>query len=164
LFQDISSNSKAGSEVSDWLSLQDGIDKILDKQKNKCTLPLCQINQYQFLQQFTTLCIKGMKRISASIHIAKWHNDGDGVYFASHIQTLAQHYQKFEQLPIEQLRWSAQGLFVTNNKDMQRVALTWVQSQKAGLVTSAHFCRVLNSTILPDLGIALRNPLSNHTA
>ncbi|KAF9516801.1 hypothetical protein BS47DRAFT_1380805 [Hydnum rufescens UP504] len=134
LFQDISSNSKAGSEVSDWSSLQDGINKILDKQKNKCTLPLCQITQYQFLWQFATLHIKGMKQISASIHIAKSHNDGDGVYFASRIRTLAQHYQKFEQLPIEQQGGLHKGSSYLDDEDMRRVALTWLQSQKAGLL------------------------------
>ncbi|KAF9504621.1 hypothetical protein BS47DRAFT_1374374 [Hydnum rufescens UP504] len=36
--------------------------------------------------------------------------------------------------------------------------------QKVGMITSSGFCQALNMSILPKLGIALKNPLSNHSA
>ncbi len=48
-------------------------------------ISVLQLNQYELLCSFATLCIKGYKRMSASTHMAIDHSDGDSIYFASHI-------------------------------------------------------------------------------
>ena len=114
--------------------------------------------------QFATLHIKGLRRITASIHIAQSEHDADGAWFAWHICALACHFQKYEQLPIEHQGGRCKGSCHLEDEDVGRAAQGWLQKQKIGSVTSSSFCHALNATILPNLGIALKNPLSNHTA
>lgn len=123
-----------------------------------------QLNQYQLLRQFATLRIKGWKRISASIHLAQSHHDGDGVYFASRVRTLARYFQKHGELPPERRGGYRKGTCYLDDESVHRAARSWLQSQKCGSVTATGFCRALNNIILPDLGIALKAPLSNRTA
>jgi hypothetical protein len=118
----------------------------------------------QLIQNFSTLQIKGFKKISASIHLAQSHHDGDSVYFVRHVRALARHYQIYEQLPIKRCGGKRKGACYLDDEDVQQAARLWLESQKTGSVTSSGFCKVLNSTILPDLGIALRKPLCNRTA
>ena len=105
-----------------------------------------------------------MKKIAASIHLAQSHHDGDGVYFARRVRALAHHYQIYEQLPIEHRGGKRVGSCHLDDEDVQKEARTWLKSQKVGSVTSSGFCRALNVLILPQLGIALKKPLSNCTA
>ncbi|KAF9502839.1 hypothetical protein BS47DRAFT_1310619, partial [Hydnum rufescens UP504] len=108
-------------------------------------------NQYQLLHSFATLCIKGLGRIAASIHIALSQHKGEGA-------------EKYEQLPIECQGGRHKGSCHLDDEDVNRAARSWLEMQKIGLVTLSRFCCALNATIFPDLGIALKKPLLNHTA
>jgi hypothetical protein len=86
-------------EVRGWDELRAQINKELEK-KHK-SLSLAQINQLMLIQSFATLCLKGLKRIPASLEITQqWHKK-DGQYFAHRIRALARHYQIFEHLSDE---------------------------------------------------------------
>ncbi|KAF9516301.1 hypothetical protein BS47DRAFT_1292541 [Hydnum rufescens UP504] len=152
------------TEIRSWPVLRNEIDGILHKQKNRATLPLNQINQLQLIRNFATLRIKGFKRTSASVHLALSHHDGDGVYFARRVRALARHYQMYEQLPIDRRGGKRIGSSHLDDEDVEREAHSWLDSQKVGSVTSSNFCRALNTSIFPQLGIALKQPLSNRTA
>ena len=169
------------TEIRPWPVLRDEIDGILNKQKNKATLPLSQvclcvhksgyldanfrrkINQLQLIRNFATLRIKGFKKIAASIHLAQSHHDGDGVYFARQVRALARHYQVYEHLPIELRGGNRLGSCYLDDEDVKREACSWLESQKTGSVTSSGFCKALNASILPQLAIVLKQPLSNRT-
>jgi hypothetical protein len=71
------------------------------RKANEQNATLTQINQLLILRNFTTLRIKGHGRMDASKQIARQWHDGLGVHFTCQIQTLARHYQQFEQLPPE---------------------------------------------------------------
>jgi len=87
------------NSIRDWNMLHAQIKAGL--KKNSKILPLSHINQPMILSIFTTLCLKGVPHMQASVEITyQWH-DGDGVHFAHWIHTLARHYQTFEQLPVE---------------------------------------------------------------
>ncbi|KAF9510740.1 hypothetical protein BS47DRAFT_1487299 [Hydnum rufescens UP504] len=143
-------------ELPDWPYLCNEIDKVLDKEKK--------LNQYQLLHSFATLRIKGLGRIAASIHIALSQHKGEGAWFARRICALARHFEKYEQLPIECRGGRCKGSCHLDDEDVNRATRSWLEMQKIGSVTSSRFCCALNATIFPDLGIALKKPLSNHTA
>jgi len=86
------------SEIWDWLTLHAQIKADLKKAKS---LPLSQINQLMIVQNFATLCLKGLGKIVTSKEIARqWHDklDGSSDHFSHHIRVLTWHYQSFEQL------------------------------------------------------------------
>ncbi|KAF9510731.1 hypothetical protein BS47DRAFT_1364327 [Hydnum rufescens UP504] len=151
-------------ELPDWPYLRNEIDKVLDKEKKVCHLPYSQLNQYQLLHSFATLQIKGLGRIAASIHIALSQHKGEGAWFARRICALACHFEKYEQLPIECRGGRHKGSCHLDDEDVNRAARSWLEMQKIGSVTSSRFCRALNATIFPNLGIALKKPLSNRMA
>jgi hypothetical protein len=116
------------------------------------------------LYRFATLCIKRLGRIAASVHIALSQHKGEGAWFAQHIHALVHHFEKYEQLPIECWGGRCKGSCHLDDEDVNRAAQSWAEMQKIGMLTSSRFCRALNATIFPDLIIAFKKPLSNHTA
>ena len=111
-----------------------------------------------------TLHIKGYKWIAASIHMAIDCHDGDGAHFASHIQVLAQYYEKHGNLPIDQHGGYRKGLSCLKDPDVAAAVHAWLAKQSSKEMTPMTFCQALNTMILPDLGVALKHPLSHHTA
>jgi len=94
--------AKDADDIQGWSDLWEQIKNDLCMANEKNTmLTLTQINQLIILQNFTTLCLKGIKCIAASERIMEQWHEGQGVHFARQIQALACHYQKFEQLPID---------------------------------------------------------------
>ncbi|KIK77474.1 hypothetical protein PAXRUDRAFT_28801 [Paxillus rubicundulus Ve08.2h10] len=133
------------TEICDWETLHAQIQ--LDLKKKHKDLPLSQINQHMILSNFAMLRIKGATRTTASMEIThQWHHGtGSGVWFARRVQALARHYQIFKQLPVE--KWGG-----------------WLLNFKAGEVTPRALQTVLNTTILPNLGINPKWPICEHTA
>jgi hypothetical protein len=85
--------------IKDWSKLRKQIKTYLAKHSK--ILPLTKQNQYLIISNFATLQLKGRSRTQASIEIAhQWHK-GSGNWFSWRVRSLAQHYQAFEQLPVE---------------------------------------------------------------
>ncbi|KAJ7801773.1 hypothetical protein B0H13DRAFT_2497390 [Mycena leptocephala] len=84
-------------KLQSWHALREKVKTDL-KKKN---LPLTQYNQLLIIQNFATLLIKGLKRIQASLEIARQWHEGGGNYFSRCVRALVQHYQIFEELPLE---------------------------------------------------------------
>jgi hypothetical protein len=108
--------------------------------------------------------MKGLKNISASIHIALSKHEDDGVWFVQCLWVLAWYFRKCGELPIECHGGIHKGTSYLEDEDVSRAACLWLESQKLGTVTSTGFCRAVNTTILPDLGVTLKKPLCNHSA
>ena len=111
-----------------------------------------------------TLHIKGYKWIVASTHMAIDCHDGDGAYFVSCIRALAQYYEKHGNLPIDQCGGYRKGLSCLEDPDVAAAVHAWLAKQSLKEMTPMTFCQALNTMILPDLGVALKHPLSHHTA
>jgi hypothetical protein len=122
------------------------------------------LHQYELLRSFATLRIKGYKWIAASIHIAIDRHDGDGAYFALRVRALARYYEKHETLPIEWRGGYRKGSSHLEDPDVSAAVRVWLENQSSKEMTPSTFCRALNTTILPELGIALKHPLSHRTA
>ena|SRR5258708_5409968 len=113
--------AQASDLVETWKSLRIQLDGTLKKKGKHCQLSLNQVcfiiatkmtvkvlttgytkvTQYKLLQEFATHWIKGGKDMAVSIEMAKGNRDGDGAWFAHQLCALAQHYEKFGQLPPE---------------------------------------------------------------
>ena len=85
--------------VCNWSDIQKDIQAHLKKTQKSLTLS--EINQYLIISNFATLCLKGQTQMQASLDIThQWH-EGEGNWFARRVRALAQHYQMFEELPVE---------------------------------------------------------------
>lgn len=109
--------AKNPSQIKGWEELRAIIKEDLKKSKKRGA-SLTEINQLLILQNFTTLRLKGMRRIKASEYIAfEWH-EGNGTHFAKQIRILARHFQLFEQLPHEK-RGRYRGRTLLNDERVQ---------------------------------------------
>ena len=149
-------------EVRLWLELRNQVKADLEAAHKK-KASLTHMKELLILQNFATLRMQGDGRIAASMHIARQMTDGVGTYFARQIRFLACHYQLFEQLPPEK-REKYMNRSLLNDKQVQTAARTYLTSQSTGEVTPSRFRRMLNERILPSLGYALKNDLSECTA
>jgi len=156
--------AKDADDIQGWSDLREQIknDLCMANEKNMM-LTLTQINQLIILRNFTTLCLKGIKRIATSKRIVEQWHEGQGVHFACQIWALARHYQKFEQLPIDK-QGSGGGRSLFNDEAVQRVARTYLTGLHIGDITPKDFQRALNEQILPSLSIVLEVRLSECTA
>jgi len=151
-------------DIRGWKELREQIKADLCMaNKDNMKLTLTQINQLIILRNFTTLRLKGLKRIAASTQIAEQWHEGQGVHFARQIRALARHYQKFEQLPVE-TQGNGGGRSLFNDEAVQRAARTYLTGLHIGDVTPKDFRCALNERILPTLGIMLEVGLSERTA
>ena len=70
--QELDSTLTSNSEIRDWRTLRDQIQR--DLHAGEKILPLSRINQLLILSNFATLRLKGASRIGASLEIARqWH-------------------------------------------------------------------------------------------
>src|SRR5260370_7314637 len=100
--------------------------------------------------------------MEASGILAKVHHEGAGAWFAHQIQSLAQFYQKFEQLPPELHGGLRKGRTHLDDIDVQEAARKWLNERKLGTVMPETFRSPLNHKILPYLTTPLINPLSHY--
>ncbi|KAF8590727.1 hypothetical protein K439DRAFT_1611845 [Ramaria rubella] len=150
--------------IRGWAELCTQIKEDLKKKHSR--MCLSEINQLMILRNFATLCLKGHGRIASSNEIAKqWHEqvDGSSNHFAHCIQSLARHYQIFEQLPIEAHGGSKNVCSLLKDETVKIVARTWLTEQCIGSVTPQAFCHALNFTVLPSINISRSKPLSERT-
>ena len=127
-------------------------------------MPLSHINQLMIISNFATLRLKGSSCTQASIEIAhQWH-EGPGNWFARCVHALTRHYQIFKKLPLEKRGGSANSRSWLQNEAVQTRARHLLSSQKTGDVTPKKLQHVFNSTIFPNLNVALKNPISERTA
>jgi hypothetical protein len=127
-------------EIQGWDKLRDQIKK--DLKKKHTSLPLSHINQLMILQNFATLHLKGHSHISTSHQIAQqWHEktDGSSIYFTHRVWSLAQHYQIFEQLPVEHCGGSKNAQSLLEDEVVRKAALSWLTEQAVGLITPLKF-------------------------
>ena len=152
-------------EIRGWDKLRDQIKK--DLKKKHTSLPLSHINQLMILRNFATLRLKGYSCMSTSHQIAKqWHEntDGSSIHFAHRVQSLARHYQIFEQLPVEHRGGSKNAQSLLKDEAVRKAALSWLTEQAVGSITPLKFREGLNGVILPSLGITTKRPLCKRTA
>jgi hypothetical protein len=91
--------SNQPTEIKDWAILHAQIKADL-KRKHK-SYSLAEMNKLFILCNFATLHLKGWTCMEASLEISEqWHEQGE-FWFAQKVWALAQHYQTFEQLPVE---------------------------------------------------------------
>ena len=153
---------QGNADIRDWEVLREQIKTTLRKKSKQ--LPLTQINQLMILTNFATLRLKGYTRNAASLEIAKqWHN-GDGVWFARRICSLARHYQVFEQLPIEKRGGRSNSKSWLHNESVKHLTREWLSAQPTGKVTPKALQRALNTTIFPQLNITPKKPFCDRTA
>ncbi|KAI9448581.1 hypothetical protein H4582DRAFT_1796117, partial [Lactarius indigo] len=127
-------------------------------------LSLSQINQMMILSNFATLWLKGTSCIRASEEIARQWHLGEGVWFAWRIRACARHYQTFEQLLHEHRGGYKNARTLLRDENVKKHSLDYLTSLPTGKVTPKAFQNVINTKILPDLGITTKQPLSTRTA
>ncbi|KAJ7021929.1 hypothetical protein C8F04DRAFT_1194977 [Mycena alexandri] len=156
------STSAPGNTVNirSWHALREKVKGEL-QQKH---LPLTKYNQLLIIRNFATLRIKGLKRIAASLEIARQWHEGSGTHFARRVRALARHYQLFEELPLETRGGRANAKSLLNDESVQTACLAWLTKQTVGSVTPMKFREGVNSEILPSLGISPKQPISERTA
>ncbi len=78
------SDPKAKEDIRSWKELREQLklDWLEGQKKNERPTHL---NKLTILQNFTTLCIKGVRRITASKEIMRVWQDGVGMYFTHQI-------------------------------------------------------------------------------
>ena len=162
--QELDSTLTSNSEIRDWRTLRDQIQR--DLHAGEKILPLSRINQLLILSNFATLRLKGASRIGASLEIARqWHDgSGTGNWFARRVHALARHYQIFEQLPIERRGSSKNARSFLHDESVQNRARTWLSNLPTGTVTPRGLQGALTMTIFPELGIVPKRPISERTA
>jgi hypothetical protein len=100
----------------------------VDLKKKGVALPLSKVNQLLILHNFATLCLKGYHMISASAEIARQWHEKDGTHFAQNVQSLAHHYQLFEQLPREKRGRARKGRTLLLDETLKSMARNWLSS------------------------------------
>lgn len=151
-------------QMKSWLEVRKQLDDIMRREKARHQIPFSQLRQYQLLQEFANLRVKGRKAMEASFMMAEIHKIGTGRWFARQIRSLARYYREHNQLPPEHrggLRRISCRLY---DDDVERAARAWLGEQKLGTVTPASFRTALNNEIFPNLSIILKKPLCNRTA
>jgi hypothetical protein len=92
------------------------------------------LNKLTILQNFTMLCIKGVRHITTSEEIVQQFHEGMGHHFAHQIQALTQYYQLFEQLP-EEKQGGTGGQSLLKDEQVQVAARTYLSGVLLGEVT-----------------------------
>jgi len=116
------------------------------------------------LSNYATLRIKGRSRMNASMEIAaQWH-DSEGIWFARKVRALAQHYQTFEQLPVERRGGYRNAQTLLKDELVKKRILDYLQNLPTGKVTPKKLQAAVNTEILPDIGITPKKPVSTRTA
>ncbi|KAJ6546396.1 hypothetical protein DFH09DRAFT_1087719 [Mycena vulgaris] len=154
-----SSPPQGAGNVRSWHALREKVKTDLKKRNLSAT----QHNQLLIIRSFATLRIKGLKRIQASLEIARQWHEGNGNHFARRIQALARHYQVFEELPVETRGGHANAKSLLNDESVQTACLAWLTKQAVGSVTHQKFREGVNSEILTALGITPKKPISERT-
>jgi hypothetical protein len=162
--EELDDTIKSNTEIRDWKTLRDQINKDLHTGCKQKTLPLSQINQLMILSNFANLRMKGVSRIDASLKIAQQWHEGSGLWFARRVRALARHYQIFEQLPAEERGGSKNAHSFLHDESVQNHARTWLSSLPTGHVTPRALQTALTATIFPELGIVPKRPISERTA
>ena len=149
-------------EIKSWNELRDQLKKDL---KNK-TLHLLQINRLLIVQNFATLRLKGNGRMEASMKIAEQWDEGANsqTHFSRQVRALARHYQIYEQLPLEKRGGSKNAHTLLKDESVCNAVHSWLTEQDIGSVTPQKLVHALNKSILPELGITPKKPLSERTA
>ena len=131
-------------DVRSWKELQEQLkDDIINAHKKHAKLTT--INQLLLLRNFSTLRIKGIRRMAASQEIAwQWH-EGEGVHFTRRVCILAHHYQVYEQLPTQSVGgyW---GYSVFNDERVQNAAQNWLSKLPTGEVSPRCFHRCYDTS------------------
>ncbi|THU76463.1 hypothetical protein K435DRAFT_704834 [Dendrothele bispora CBS 962.96] len=153
---------KLAAEIKPWDQLRDQLKS--DMKRMKKQLPLLKLNQYFILINFANLRLKGESRIEASKNIAKAWHDGEGNWFARRVRDLARYYQTFEHLPAEQRGGMRMNRSWLHREEVKDAALEYLNNLPTGKVTPCIFCRHINGTLFPTLGIKPKNPVSLRTA
>ncbi|KAG2073340.1 hypothetical protein BDR04DRAFT_938267, partial [Suillus decipiens] len=153
---------KGRSEIRDWKTLRDQIKD--DLRKNHKSLPLSAINQLMILSNFATLRLKGASRIGASLEIARQWHEGNGLWYSRRVRALARHYQIFEQLPHEKRGGTQGARSFLHDESVETRCRTWLSNIQTGQVTPHALQNALHTTILPELGIIPKQPISERTA
>jgi len=148
--------------VCDWSDIQKDIKAHL--KKNQKSLTLSEINQYLIISNFATLHLKGQTCTQASLDITQQWHEGEGNWFTHRVQALAQHYQTFEELPVEKWGGDRTAQSWLYDESVEKQTRDWLALQPTGKVTPQCLQEALNASILPGLGIILKNPLSERTA
>jgi hypothetical protein len=79
-----SQSSEKTVKLQSWHALREKVKTHLSKRN----LPLTQHNQLLIIRNFATLLIKGLKRIQASLEIARQWHEGGGNHFARRVRAL----------------------------------------------------------------------------
>ena len=159
---ELHNNVHPTTDIRGWEELHKQID--VDLKKGEKTLPVSKTRKLMLIRNFVMLRLKGFGRMEASQEIAQQWHWGDGTHFAHQIQKLAWHYQVFEQLPLEKRGGAWKGHTLLLDEWIRNAAREWLTAQPAGDITSRCFQTALNSTILPNLSVVLKQPLSTRTA
>ena len=132
--------------------------------KGEKTLPVSKARKLILICNFATLRLKGLGQVQASQEIAQQWHQGDGTHFVCQIQKMAWHYQVFEQLPLKKWGGAQKGHTLLLNEQIWNDAHEWLMAQPASEITPLGFQTALNSTILPNISITLKQLLSIRTA
>ena len=116
------------------------------------------------LSNFATLRLKGTSCIRSSEEIARQWHPGQGVWFAWRVRAFARHYQTFEQLLHEHRGGYKNAWTLLRDENVKKCSLDYLTCLPTGKVTPKAFQNVINTKILPDLGITTKQPLSVRTA
>ena len=158
-FMDASgSEPKAKVDIRSWEELREQLKSDLQEGHKKHEAPT-RLNKLMIIRNFTTLCIKGVKRMAVSEEIARQFHEGMGGHFARQIRILACHYQLFEQLP-EERRGGAGSQSLLKDERVQVAARTYLLGVPTGEVTPRKFHHALTKQILPMLGFTVKDGLS----
>jgi len=124
---------KVKDDIRLWEELREQLksDMVEGYKKNESPTIL---NKLTILQNFTTLCIKGVRHITTSEEIAQQFHEGMGHHFTHQIRALTQHYQLFEQLP-EEKRGGTGGQSLLKDERVQVAARTYLSGVLLGEVT-----------------------------
>lgn len=153
--------SLPAARVKPWEELR---AKIKDELKKRHKLySITNVNKFMILTNFTTLRIKGVSRIQASLKVARQWRDSEGVWFARRIRALARHYQTFERLPVDH-RGGHKNALSHFDEAVQRRAREYLADLPTGKVTPKGLQKAINEIIFPELGIKPKQPISVQTA
>jgi hypothetical protein len=162
-FMDASgSEPKAKDDIRSWEELREQLKSDLREGHKKHEAPTC-LNKLTIIQNFATLCIKGVKHMATSKEIAWQFHEGVGSHFACQIRVLAHHYQLFEQLP-EERQGGAGGQSLLKDERVQAAARTYLLGVLTGKVTPQKFHHTLTKQILPTLRFTIKDRLSERMA
>jgi len=79
--------------------------------------------------------LKGQTRTQASLDIARQWYEGEGNWFTRQVWALAQHYQTFEELPVEKQGGDRAAQSWLYDESVEKQTRDWLTSQPTGKVT-----------------------------